>query len=97
VHVENIIAKSVTTTHPHNAPTSTHTPHPHAQVERIHAKSEYSKKKFSRTKTQGLLLSFAIAKWGRVSSFSADGSVMLYPNGNPGGKAPKRSSVKKGK
>ena len=73
------------------------------KVERIHAKSEYSKKKFSRTKTQGLLLSFAIAKWGRVSSFSADGSVMLYPNGNPGGGkgggkgGPKRSSVKKGK
>jgi hypothetical protein len=77
--------------------THPHTTHTHAQVERIHAKSEYSKKKFSRTKTQGLLLSFAIAKWGRVSSFSADGSVMLYPNGNPGGKAPKRSSVKKGK
>lgn len=67
------------------------------KVERIHAKSEYSKKKFSRTKTQGLLIKFAIEKWGRVSSFSADGSVMLYPNGNPGGKGPKRASVKKGK
>lgn len=83
-----------------------------SNVEKIHAKSEYSRKKFSRPQSQDLvlkvccgewvcrervltscLLQFALEKWGKVNSFSSDGSIMLFANGQK--KVPRASTRRK--
>jgi len=66
-----------------------------AHVEKLHAKSEYSRKKFSRTQTQDLVLKFALENWGKVNSFSSDGSIMLFANGRK--KVPSKSTRRKSK
>mmetsp|Transcript_14872 Transcript_14872/g.38121 ORF Transcript_14872/g.38121 Transcript_14872/m.38121 type:complete len:502 (+) Transcript_14872:62-1567(+) len=66
-----------------------------ASVERIHAKSEYSKRKFTKVQAQDLVIKYALSKFG-TCDFAPDGSMRLQPNGRPG-PGPKKSASKRGK
>jgi len=48
-----------------------------AEVEKIHAKADFTRKSWNATQVQGLLISFAIEEWGQVNSFSSDGAIQL--------------------
>jgi len=63
-----------------------------APVSKAHAKGDFSRKQFSATQTQDLLIKYALENWSMVNSFSSDGALMLVPNGK---KLVKRNSSKK--
>jgi len=46
-------------------------------IEKLHAKSEYSRRSYTQSQTEGLVVTYALEKWGKVNSFSSDGAMML--------------------
>eukprot|EP00041_Stephanoeca_diplocostata_P039740 m.1637657 g.1637657 ORF g.1637657 m.1637657 type:complete len:518 (-) comp26002_c0_seq1:168-1721(-) len=79
-----------------------------AKVEKLHAKGEYSRRAYSQLEARAKFIKFALEKWGKVNSFSSDGSLMLFPNGktvprqsvdfqNPGGSIKKKPSRRSSK